>query len=334
MSQPIPTGGFKLTKVKPEEISRLAKLKNKGYLLEVDVKYPKELHDSHNDLPFMCKKLKINGVEKLVPNLFNKVRYVIHIRALDQALKHGLILEKIHRAIEFDQSDWMKGYIDFNTQLRTKAKNDFEKDFYKLMNNSVFGKTMESVRKHRNIKLITSKEVYLKTVMKPNFKSGVLFGENLMGCEMGKIKVVMNKPVYLGQVILDLSKIIMYEFHYDYMVPKYGERLNLCCMDTDSLIYNIETKDFYKDIAEDVPNRFDTSGYLPNRPLPIGLNKKVIGLMKDELGGEIMEEFVTLRPKMYSCRTSEKESKNCEGIKKCVVRKTITFEDYKNCLFS
>ena len=127
MSQPLQTGGFKWTKVKPEEISKLAKLKNKGYLLEVDVKYPKELHDSHNDLPFMCKKLKINGVEKLVPNLFDKKKYVIHIRALDQVLKHGLVLEKIHRAIEFDQSDWMKGYIDFNTQLRTKPANDFEK---------------------------------------------------------------------------------------------------------------------------------------------------------------------------------------------------------------
>ena len=234
----------------------------------------------------------------MVPNLLDIKKYVIHIRALDQALKHGLILEKIHRAIEFDQSDWMKGYIYFNTQLRTKDTNDFGKDFYKLMNSSVFGKTMESIRKHRNIKLVTSKEVYLKTVMKPSFKSGVLFGENLMGCEMGKVKVVMNKPVYLGQAILDLSKIIMYEFHYDYMVPKYGEKLDLCYMDTDSLICNIETKDFYKDIADDVPARFDTSGYLSNRPLPIGLNKKIIGLMMDELGGEIMEEFVTLRPKM------------------------------------
>ena len=140
MSQPLPTGGFKWTKVKSEEISKLAKLKNKGYLLEVDVKYPKELHDSHNDLPFMCERLKIDGVEKLVPNLFDKKKYVIHIRALDRALRHGLVLEKLHRAIEFYQSDWMKGYIDFNTQLRTQAKNDFEKDFYKLMNNSVFGK--------------------------------------------------------------------------------------------------------------------------------------------------------------------------------------------------
>ena len=151
---------------------------------------------------------------------------------------------------------------------------------------------------------------------------------------MGKIKVVMNKPVYLGQAKLDLSKIVMYELHYDYMKQKYPEGLTLCYMDTDSLIYDIETEDFYKDIAEDVKDRFDTSGYNPDRPLPVGLNKKVIGLMKDELGGEIMTEFVTLRPKVYAYKTRSAESKKCKGNKKCVVKKTISFEDYKNCLFS
>ena len=193
---------------------------------------------------------------------------------MDWYWRHGLVLEKIHRAIEFKQSASMKEYIDFNTKLRTAAKNDFEKDFYKLMNNSVFGKTIENIRKHRNIKLITNREAYLKVVMKPNFKSGVLFGENLMGCEMGKIKVVMNKPVYLGQAILDLSKIVMYEFHYDYMKQKYPEGLTLCYMDTDSLIYDIETNDFYKDIAKDIQDRFDMSGYNPDRPLPVGLKRR------------------------------------------------------------
>ena len=192
---------------------------------------------------------------------------------------------------------------------------------------------MENIRNHRNIRLVTSREPYLREVMKPNFKSGVLFGESLMGCEMGRVKITMNKPVYLGQTILHLSKMIMYEFHYDYMIPKYGYKLKLCYMDTDSLIYSIETDDFYKDIAEDVPARFDTSGYI-NRPLPIGLNKKVIGLVKDELGGEIIEEFVTLRPKMYAYKTSERESKKCKGIKRCVVCGATTFEDYKNRLFS
>ena len=173
-----------------------------------------------------------------------------------------MILDRIHQAIEFGQSAWMKTYIDFNAQLRTKATNDFEKDFVKLMNNSVFGKTMDNIRKHRNIKLVTNEEKYLKTIMKPNFKSGVLFGENLMGCEMGKIKVAMNKPVYLGQVILDLRKIVMYEFHYDYMKQKYNDnRIQLFYMDNDSLVYCIKTRDFYADITDDVPTRFDTSGY-------------------------------------------------------------------------
>ena len=281
MSQPLPTGGFIWVDVSSDEIDELVSHKDRGYLLEVDVAYPRELHDYHNDLPSMCGRMKINGVEKLVLNLYYKKRYVIHIRALKQALDHGLVLEKIHRVIEFKQSAWMKEYIDFNTKLRTAAKNDFEKDFYKLMNNSEFGKTMENIRKHRNIKLVNNKEEYLRNVMKPNFKSGTLLGPDLMGCEMGKVKVVMNKPVYLGQAILDLSKIVMYEFHYDYMKRKYDDdKLTSCYMDTDSLIYDIETDDFYKDIADDVKVRFDTSGYVPDHPLPIGLNKKVIGLMK------------------------------------------------------
>ena len=168
--------------------------------------------------------------------------------------------------------------------------------------------------------------------MKPNFKSGVLFGENLMGCKMGKIKVVINKPVYLGGVILDLSKIVMYEFHYDYMRPKYGNNLKLCYMDTDSLVYHIRTKDFYADIADDVPMRFDTSSYC-DRFLPVGLNKKVIGLMEDKLRGAVMTEFVALRPKLYSFRKlDDGEDKKCKGIKKCIVKKTLTFDYYKNCL--
>ena len=164
MSQPLPTGEFKWVNIKnleqrPQNLKKTIdlmmkrdKASHRGYLLEVDVNYPKELHDHHNDLPFMCEKIKVNGVEKLVPNLYNKEKYVIHIKALKQALDHGLVLKKIHRAIEFKQSAWMKEYIDFNTRLRTAAKNDFEKDFYKLMNNSVFGKTMENIRKHRDIK--------------------------------------------------------------------------------------------------------------------------------------------------------------------------------------
>ena len=340
MSQPLPTGLFHWVEFDESKdlkwiVNELSKRNYCGYLLEVDVAYPRKLHDYHNDLPFMCRKMKINGVEKLVPNLYYKRKYVIHIKALKQAIDHWLVLEKIDRAIEFKQSAWMGEYIDFNTRLRTAAKNDFEKDFYKLMNNSVFEKTMENICKHRNIKLVNDEEEYLRNAMCPNFKSGTLLGPDLMGCELDKIKVVMNKPVYLGQAILDLSKTIMYEFHYDYMKRKYrDEDLTLCYMDTDSLIYNIRTEDFYKDIADDLKARFDTSGYIPDRPLPVGSNKKVIGLMKDELGDEIMREFVSLRPKMYSYKVGNSELKKHKGIKKCVVKKTISFDDYKTCLFS
>ena len=338
MSQPLPTEGFKWTDENPNEISELATRTDKGYILEVDVSYPRELHNPDNDLPFMCERMEINGVEKLVPSLRDKKNYIIHIQALNQVLQHGLMLDRIHRVIEFDQSPWVKTYIGFNAQLRTAATNAFEKDCFKLMNHSVFGKTLENIRKHRNTKLVMTEEKYLHMVMKPNFNSGVIFGENLMGCEMDKIKVVMNKPVYLGQAILDLSKIVMYEFHYNYMVSKYGlEKLELCYMDTDSLVYDIKTEDFYEDIANDVEARFDTSGYSKTdfRLLPISLNKKVIGLIKDELGGKIMTEFVALRPKLYSYKKLDgSEDKKCKGIKRCVVKKTLTFEEYKTCLFN
>ena len=182
MSQPLPTGEFKWVNVRediePKKVVDML-VKNSdwgyGYLLEVDIQYPPELHSHHNDLPFMCEKISVNGVEKLVPNLYDKEKYVIHVRAVKQALDHGLVLKKIHKTIQFKQSAWMKEYIDFNTRLRTAAKNDFEKDFYKLMNNSVFGKTMENIRKHRDMKLANNKEDYLRQVMKPNFKSGNLF---------------------------------------------------------------------------------------------------------------------------------------------------------------
>ena len=145
----------------------------------------------------------------------------------------------------------------------------------------------------------------------------------------------MNKPVYLGQSILDLSKLVMYEFHYDYMVPKYEDKLKLCYMDTDSFVYEIKTDDFYGDISKDVRERFDTSGYdsRDERPLPVGENKKVIGLMKDELGGKIMTEFVALRPKLYAYRMLDGgEGKRCKGVRRCVVEKSLSIEDYKKCL--
>ena len=172
--------------------------------------------------------MKIEKVEKLVTNLHDKTEYVIHIRNLKQALNHGLVLKKVHRVIKFNQNAWLKPYIDMNTDLRKKAKNDFEKDFFKLMNNAVFGKTMENVRKHRNIKLVTTERRRNYLVLEPNFHTTKFFTEHLLAIEMRKTQMLMNKPIYLGLSTLDLSKILMYEFWYDYVKPKYGENAKLC----------------------------------------------------------------------------------------------------------
>ena len=244
-------------------------------------------------------------------------------------------LRKVHRVIEFDQEAWLKEYIDVNTELRKKATNDFEKDFFKLMNNAVFGKTTENVRKHRDIKLVKTDKKRNKLVSEPNFHTMKLIDNNLAIIEMMKVKVKMNRPIYLGLPILDISKITMYEFWYDYVKSKYEDKVRLCYMDTDSFVVNIKTKDFYKDVAENVKERFDTSNYIYDIALPTGVNKKVIGPMKGELGGDIITEFVALRPKAYSYITNDFiEMKQAKGTKKCVVKKMLKFETYKKCLFS
>ena len=223
--------------------------------------------------------MNIDKCKKLVCNLLNKKKYVVHINSLKQGLNHGLKLKKIHRIIEFNQKAWLKPYIDMNTELRKVTDNDFEKDFSKLMNNTVFGKTIENIRKHRDIKLVTTDKKRSKLVSEPNYHTTNLISKDLSIIEMKKTRVKMNKPIYLGLSILEISKILMYEFWYDYMKPKYDNNVKLCYMDADSFIMNIKTNDFYKDIANDVENRFDTSNYEINRPLPMGKNKKVIGLV-------------------------------------------------------
>ena len=207
-----------------------------------------------------------------------------------------------------------------------------EKDLFKLINNSVFGKTLENIRKHRNIKLVTTDKRRIKLVSEPNYHTINYISEDLSIIEMNKTKVKMNKPIYLGLSILEISKIIMYEFWYDYMKPKYGNNVKLCYMDTDSFIMNIKTKDFYKDIANHAEKRFDMSNYEVDTLLPTGKNKKVIGLMKDELGGKIITEFVTLRPKTYSYLTDDcKEDKKAKRTKKYIIKRMIKFNDYKTC---
>ena len=242
MCKKLPIGRFKWIDPKEyteEKIKSYDDNSNTGAILKVDIEYPKELHNLHKDLPFLCERRRLDKTSKLITILDDKNEYVVHISALKQALNHGLILKKLHKIVEFKQRAWMKPYTDKNTKLRSESKNDFEKDFFKLMNNSVYGKTMENVRKHRDIKLVTSNSERKKLVSEPNYHTCKQFSENLLAIEMKKTKIHMNKPVYVGQAVLDISKTLMYEFWYDYIIPKYDDKVRLCYMDTDSFIFQI-----------------------------------------------------------------------------------------------
>ena len=224
----------------------------------------------------------------------------LYYKNLKQYLQEGMILKKVHRGIKFTQSNWMEPYIRKNTDLRKSAANAFEKYFFKLMNISVFGKTIENIRKRQNVILVDDKNVALKSSSKPNFERATISDENLVACHMKKTEVYFNKPIYVGQAILDLSKTLMFDFHYNYIRKKYGEKAELLFTDTDSLMYLIQTQDFYQDISKDIKRKFDTSDYPEKHPSGIktGVNKNVIGKFKDEAAGKQITHFVGLRPKL------------------------------------
>ena len=224
-----------------------------------------------------------------------------------------------------------------NTELRKEAKNDFEKDFFKLMNNSVFGKTMENVRNHRDIKIVTANKQRNRLASEPNYHTTKYISKDLLIMEMKKVEVTMNKPIYLGQAILDISKTLIYEFWYNYIKPEYGDKARLCYMDTDSFVIYIKFEDFYKDIHNDVKRWFDTSNYhkKDERPLPIGENKKAIGFFEDELGGKIMTEFISLRANAYAYSMEDSsEHKKAKATKKGVIKNELKLKDYKDSLFN
>ena len=278
-------------------------------------------------------------VEKLVPNLWDKTQYVIHYRNLKFYLTQGLKLQKIHRVLQFKQEPWLKPYIEVNTQLRAQATNDFEKDFFKLMNNSVFGKTMEDVRKRVKIKSITEPAVFKKHVAKVTYKrSEVLVNDEekqdyFVGVELMRTSVRLDKPIYTRFTVLELSKLDMYDFHYNHMMKKYGpEKAKLLFTDTDSLTYQVYTEDLYQDMKHDL-QLYDTSNYPKDHFLYSTANKKVIGKFKDETGGLPITEWIGLRAKMYSMKLNDGgEKKTGKGIKKSVLKKELRYQDFKDCL--
>lgn len=232
------------------------------------MEYPTELHDLHNDYPCApekmnitkdmlspyCKQIQekfgisIGQVSKLVPTLLNKTKYVLHYRNLQLYLEQGLKLKKVHRVLEFNQSPWLKQYIEYNTNKRMQASKAFEKDFFKLMNNSVFGKTMENLRKRVDVRLVTDHNQYLKMVSKPSFSGSKAFNENLVAVHKIKECLTLNRPAYVGMCILDVSKTLKYDFHYNIIKKMYGDKARLLFTDTDSLCYEITTEDADQDM--------------------------------------------------------------------------------------
>ncbi|KAL7307441.1 hypothetical protein TKK_0000620 [Trichogramma kaykai] len=315
---------------------------NTGYILEVDLEYPKKLHDKHKDLPF-CPEHRVpegGKIKKLMATLYDKKNHVIHYRALKQAVDGGLVVKKIHRILKFKQSEWLKSYIDLNTKRRKEATSTFEKDFFKLLINACFGKCMENQRKRVDVKLVNRWENRYGAgyyIARPNFHSLTVFNDNFVAIQMKQNEVYLNKPMYVGLCILDISKCEVYKFHYDVMIEKFGvDKCKLLYTDTDSLIYQIYDADIYHFIHEN-SDKFDTSNYTEGNPHNIKLlNQKEIGLMKDEGGGKVMREFIGLRPKAYYCRyeTDKDEVKKAKGVSRSIVKKTITGDHYRSCLFN
>jgi hypothetical protein len=347
MSQLLPVGGFRWLsdeEVEHFNVKNIPDEGDKGYLLEIDGHVRRKHHDKFREYPLAPeRKMGKSGTEKLILDLHPKVEYVVHYRLLKEYLKQGFVVTKIHRVIEFTQSAWMKPYIDFNTEKRKqKGISDFEKDFFKLMNNAVFGKTMENVRNRQNIKLTSTWTKASKLISNPLFKSLTVIDEksNLVAIHSQLSSIMYDKPLFVGQAILDISKLLMYQFHYNYIKARYGDRALLLYTDTDSLVYLIQTENVYDDMKRD-EHLFDFSEYPAE--YHSDQNKKVIGKFKDELaeGGKlkILTKATFLLPKTYNMKAwdpiKKKETetkKKAKGTKKCVVKNEVKFYDFNNSL--
>ena len=360
MTQCLPTSNFlwgdpllwneaRIAAIKPDDLT--------GAMFEVDLEYPNHLHDAHNDYPLCPEKMKAPMLspyaqsvcgsyvpcEKLIPNLMDKTKYWIQGRNLQFVLEQGLLLKKIHRVIEFSQSAWLKPYIEYNTAQRTKATTDAEKDMYKLLNNAVFGKTMENLRARRDIDIIgVNTKKWVKWVNNPSYVQRKNISDTLVVGERTKTRMTLNKPVYCGAVILDLSKLLMQKFWYENLRPKYPSA-KLLYTDTDSLVYSI-TNDSMPDFHGRAGGDFDTSGYPKNHPLYSADNKKVVGKFKDEMNGVSIAKFIGLRSKQYTILNDEASYKlindptvklvvkKSKGTKSSVVKKIIKYQDYDTTL--
>ena len=358
MCRKLPYGDFKwyYGRMDEKRVMKYSDDDDIGYILEVDLDYPKELHDLHKDYPLAPEIMCINEnmlsqvqndihkyyygkdasdekANKLVLNVMDKKKYVLHISALKSYLQQGLSLRKVHRAMSFKQANFLKPFIEFNTEKRKNAKNDFEKDLFKLMNNSVYGKTMENVRKHGDYEIVNTPERFQKLVNKPLFKHRYIINEDLAIVEKDKHTVELNKPIYMGMSILDYSKIHMYSFYYDVLKLKYDDKIKLVYTDTDSYVIKVETDDLYEDFVE-INEYMDFSDYPAEYPNHDKSNKKVLGKFKDEMNGKIITHFIGLKPKAYCYKVygDEKEHKKSKGIVKHKVSNQLSYKMYEETL--
>lgn len=353
MSQPLPIGDFKwIDDFNSIDFSKVSDESDEGYILEVDLDYPPGLHDDHNDYPLapekvaipvnmfgnyqknLMDKLEINYNEKqvkLITHLGPRKNYILHYRNLKYYIEKGLKVTKIHRALSFKQKAWLEPYIQFNTKMRANARNDFEKSFFKLLNNAVYGKTMENKRRRISVRLVNNVKSVKRYVSSPNYISHNILTDELATIEMKPEYVLLDKPVYCGFAILELSKLAMYNFHYDIMKCKYNENIQLLFTDTDSLMYHIKTEDVYADMLSIIDN-FDTSSYPKNHILYSEKHKKVIGKMHDESDGSIISEFVGVCPKTYSW-VGESMGKNAlKGVPKFIQKRDFKHSTYISVL--
>ena len=356
MSQKLPEKEFTwMTQQEVEhfDVTQIGDDADTGYILDVDLEYPRELHDLHSDMPLApenraipddelspyTKQLKeelnirAKPCSKLIPNLHDKRNYIVHYANLRQYINLGMRLKKIHRGVSFHQSFWLKEYISLNTEKRKVARNAFEKDFFKLMNNSIFGKTMENVRGRVDLELVHTATRMRRISSKPSFHKMHIFNPDLVAAQCLKTTIKLNKPIYVGFSILDLSKTLMYDFHYGHIKELYGDAARLCFTDTDSLLYSIKTDDIYKDMLLHA-DRYDTSDYPATHPLHSNTNKKVLGKMKDETAGKPISEFIGLRAKMYSFTCGDVEKKTAKGVKRATIKQILKHAMYKEALYN
>ena len=346
MSEPLPYDEFKwMSAADCADIDWTAQTVDQlyGYFVECDLHYPDQLHDQHNDYPLAPERLTVEDYllsdkqvglrgeytishtasSKLIPNFFDKTKIMLHYRNLQFYLLHGMELTKVHRVIKFKQARWLEPYIRTNTELRALTQDPVEIKLRKDMNNVIYGKTCENLTKRTDIKLVNTEKECQKLIRKPHCLRFQIFAHDLVGIEMQKVKCLINKPTYVGFTVLELSKLHMYKFHYDHLKQWYPEA-DLLFTDTDSLVYHIRTDDLYTELAAH-REHFDFANYPIDHPSYGDENKMAVGKMKDEAAGNLVSEFVGLRPKMYSYTTiipdkpEPKEAKRAKGIQRAAM---------------